>query len=174
MRSIKLFTITVLTVLLISPPSAEAISDEEAKGMLVTLVHAYYDSDSETFWKIISKFEKPQFESPLIIKNWMRDRKALQETLLIVRGYEVVGMARITEEILGDIVFRFDGKVNTSPRIIIVTVPVERIIEFDKPVPAYRRRVQQIAAFKMYVTIVEEKYLSYKSDEINLGYYFAE
>jgi hypothetical protein len=174
MRSVKLFTLTILFALLIQVPSAEAISDEEAIGILTKLVHSYYDSDADTFFNIISKFEKPQFQNRKIISNWMKERTATQKTYLSVKGVEVGGMARIAEETLGDIDFRFDGTDKAPSRVIIVTAFVERIIEFDKTVPPKHRRVQQVAAFKLYVTIVNEKYLSYKSDEINLGYYFAE
>lgn len=174
MRSIKVFALTVLYVLLIQAPSAEAIKDEDAKKMLTELVYAYYKSDAGRFFKIISKFEKPQFDNLLMITNWMKGRTALQETYLNVRGVEVGGRARIAEETIGDIDFRFDGTEKSPSRVIIVTAFVDRYIEFDKTVPPQHRRVQQVAVFKLYVTIVKEKYLSYKSDEINLGYLFAE
>ena len=173
MRSVKLFTFTILFILLIQVPTAEAISDDESKEMFTKLVHAFYESDAETFFNIISKFKNPQFDSMLIVSNWMKGRTAVQETFLSVKGVEVGGMARIAEETIGDIDFRFDGTDKAPSRVIIVTAFVDRIIEFEKPVPPQHRRVQQVAVFKLYVTIVKEKYLSYKSDEINLGYLFA-
>jgi len=174
MRSVKLFALTVLSLFLLQTPNAEAISDDESKKMFTNLVHAYYEADAETFFKIISKFENPQFTNIKMIKNWMKGRTLKQETYLSVKGVEVGGMARISKETLGDITFRFDGTEKSASRVIIVTAFVDRLFEFDAPIPLKYRKVQQIAVFKLYATVVKEKYLSYKSDEINLGYLFAE
>ena len=174
MRSVKLFALTILSIFLLQIPNAEAITDDESKEMLTNLVHAYYEGDAKTFFKIISRFENPQFTNLKMIKNWMNGRCVLQETFLSVKGVEVGGMARIAKETVGDITFRFDGTEKSPSRVIIVTAFVDRLFEFDAPIPPQYRKVQQIAVFKLYATVVDEKYLSYKSDEINLGYLFAE
>jgi hypothetical protein len=155
------------------PANAHALSDADSKKLFVKLVHSYYESDADTFWEITSKFQEPMFDNKKSILRWMKDRLATQETFLKVKGVIVIGQARITSEELGDITFRFDGLINDPTRVIIVTAWVNRVIEFDEPVPQAQRKVDQVAILKIYVTIVEEKLFAFKSDEINFGYNFA-
>ena len=156
-----------------TPPGANALSDAAAKNMLTEFVHSYYESNPATFWEITSKFEKSQFNDNKDINLWMEERLALQMTYLKVDGILVSGMARITSEKLGKIEFRFDGSENSESRVIVVTAWVNRVIEFDDTVPPQHRKVDQVAVLKIYVTLINERLTSYKSDEINFGYSFA-
>lgn len=173
MRQFILFALTLLIVSLADIPRAAALSDAESKKMFTKLVHAYYESDADTFWEICSKFEKPLFDSREDISRWMKERLALQDTFIKIKGALVTGKARITSEKVGLIEFRFDGSEKAPSRVIVVTAWIKRIIEFDEPVPSERRKIDQEAILKIYATIIEERLINFKSDEINFGYTFA-
>lgn len=173
MQRITLFSVTFLFAMFTITSSAIALSDEESKKLFTKLVHSYYESDAETFFEICSKFEKPLFDNLKDVQRWMDSRMAPMETYLRVRGVVVGGSAKIISEKLGKIVFRFDGSEQTPSRVIVVTAWVKRIIEFDESVPPGRRIVEQEAILKIYATVVEERFITFKSDEINFGYSFA-
>ncbi len=173
MRLIVSCTLTFLIATFIGLPRARAITDDESKEMLTNMVHAYYESNPDKLLKICSRFKNPQFTNRRTVNKWMKERTATRETYMKVRGVMVHGMAKITDEKLGNIEFRFDGTEKSPSRVIVVTAWLERIYEFDETVPQKQRVIEQIAVLKIYVTIMEEKYLSFKSDEINFGYYFA-
>ncbi len=173
MRTIFIFMLALPMAIFAAPFEAEAMSDAVAKKMLTKFVHSYCESDPDTFWKIVSKFENPQFNDHKDISLWMEERLSLQMTYLKVEGVLVAGMARIASEKLGEIEFRFDGLENSEHRVIVVTAWVNRVIEFDDTVPSHHRKVDQEAILKIYVTLINERLASYKSDEINFGYSFA-
>ncbi len=163
----------ILVAMLAFSPRAMAFSDEESKEMFTKFVHSYYESDANTFYKICSRFERPLFEKLKDVKVWMDDRLAEKMTFLKVQGVIVMGKARIISEKLGKIMFRFDGTSKSPSRIIVVTAWVNRVIEFDDSVPPERRKVDQEAILKIYATLVDEKLVAFKSDEIDFGYTFS-
>ncbi len=156
-----------------APIEAYALSDGDSKKMFTKLVHSYYESDADTFWKITSKFQERMFDKQESVHRWMKDRLALQQTYLKVKGVLVSGQARITSEEIGKIEFRFDGLINDPTRVIVVTAWVNRVIEFDGSVPPEHRKIDQIAILKIYVSIGDERLINFKSNEINFGYTFA-
>ncbi|VAX25433.1 hypothetical protein MNBD_NITROSPINAE02-1157 [hydrothermal vent metagenome] len=173
MRHTTFFTAALLVGALVFSPAAMAFSDEESKEMFTKLVHSYYESDAQTFYKICSRFERPLFEKLKDVRVWMDDRLAEKMTFLKVQGVIVMGKAKIVSERLGRIMFRFDGTRENPSRIIVVTAWVNRVIEFDDSVPPERRKVDQEAILKIYATLVDEKLVTFKSDEIDFGYRFS-
>ena len=174
MKSPLISALLALAISVTTPATARAvISDDDSKEMLTRLVKAYYESDADTFWEISSKFKERMFENKKDVRVWMESRVAEQETFIKVRGVTVVGQAKITSEKLGDIVFRFDGSINSPTRVVVVTAFVHRVIEFDENVAEEQRVIDQDAVLKIYVSIAEEKLHSFKSDELNFGYEFA-
>ena len=173
MRPVIFAALTFFIMTFAAVTGADAMSDGDAKKMLTKLVHSYYESDSDTFWKIVSRFKNPQFENREDVHSWMEERLALQMTYLKVDGLAVSGMSIITSEKLGDIKFRFDGSENSESRVIVVTAWVSRVIQFDDTVPLHHRKVDQEAILKIYVTLLNERLKSYSSDELNFGYSFA-
>jgi len=159
-------------MVLVAPSGATAFSNEEAKKMLKEMARSYYENDPETYWKICSRFENPQFKNLDEVRYWMRDRLAPAMTPIKIRRTVVYGVAKITSEKLGDLVFRFDGEEGATSRVIVATAKVDRIIEFDEDVPFEHRKIFQDAYLKIYVTLIKEKLVSYKSDEINMAYTF--
>lgn len=156
-----------------APLEAHALSDADSKKMFTRLVHSFYESDADTFWEISSKFQEQMFDKQENVHAWMKDRLAVKETFIKVKGVMVRGQARITSEEIDHIDFRFDGMLNAPTRVIVVTAWVNRVIEFDDTVPPERRKIDQIAILKIYVSIADERLISFKSDEINFGYTFA-
>lgn len=173
MRSVIFAALTFFIMTFAATTGADAMSDGDTKKMLTKLVHSYYKSDSDTFWKIVSRFENPQFKNREDVHSWMEERLALQMTYLKVDGLIVSGMSIITSEKLGDIKFRFDGSENSKSRVIVVTAWVSRVIQFDDTVPLHHRTVDQDAILKIYVTLLNERLKSYYSNELNFGYSFA-
>jgi len=167
------FKLTLLLAMFALPMDAYALSDADSKKMLTKLVYSFYGNDADTFWDISSKFEKRMFDKPENVGEWMKSRVAIQETYIKVKGVLVYGPAKITSEKIDHIDFRFDGPINAPSRIIIVTAWVNRVIEFDESVAPERRKIDQIAILKIYVTIADEVLITFKSDEINFGYTFA-
>jgi len=167
-----IFAVTFFCATLVVPPGAAALSNEEAKKMLNDMARSYYESDPETYWKICSRFENPQFKNLKEVRFWMRDRLAPSMTPIKIRRTVVYGIAHITSEKLGNMVFRFDGSEGADSRVIVATAKVDRIIEFGEDVPFEHRKVFQDAYLKIYVTLVKGKLISYKSDEINMAYTF--
>ena len=55
MRSVIFAAVTFFIVTFAATPGASAMSEAEAKKMLTKLVRSYYESDSDTFWKIVSR-----------------------------------------------------------------------------------------------------------------------
>ncbi|VAX18497.1 hypothetical protein MNBD_NITROSPINAE04-50 [hydrothermal vent metagenome] len=173
MRFFITFKITLLLAMFAAPIDAYALSDADSKKMFTRLVHSFYENDVDTFWEISSQFEKQMFEKPENVGEWMKNRVATQETYIKVKGVLVFGQARIASEKIDHIDFRFDGPMNAPSRIIVVTAWVNRVIEFDESVPPERRKIDQIAILKIYVTLADENLITFKSDEINFGYTFA-
>lgn len=174
MRPTLFFALIFLVIMFAVTPRVNALSDSDSEKMLTKLVHSYYESDPDTFWEIISKFEKPQFSDQKDVRLWMEKRLSLQMTYLKVEGVIIAGMARIASEELGKIVFRFDGAQYSEARVIVVTAWVNRVIEFDDTsVPSHQRKIDQEAVLKIYVTLINERLTSYKSGELNFGYTFA-
>jgi len=172
MRFTIIFAVTFLCAALAAPPEAAAFSDKEAKKILNEMARSYYESDPETYWAICSRFKNPQFKNLDEVRYWMRDRLAPSMTPIKIRKTVVYGIAKIASEKLGDLVFRFDGKEGSPSRVIVVTAPVERIIEYEDSVPFEHRKVFEDAYLKIYVTLMEEKLVSYKSDELHMSYTF--
>jgi len=172
MRLTIIFAVTFLCAALVAPSGAAAFRDEEAKKMLNEMARSYYESDPETYWKICSRFENPQFKNLDEVRYWMRDRMAPAITPIKIRRTMVYGIAKIASEKLGDLVFRFDGEEGADSRVIVATAKVDRIIEFDESVPFEHRKIFQDAYLKIYVTLLKEKLVSYKSDEISMSYSF--
>ncbi len=172
MRFAIIVAATILFMVVAAPPGATAFSNEEAKQMLSRMARSYYESDPETYWKICSRFEKPQFKDLAEVRAWMKDRLVPSTTLVKVQATFIYGMAKITSEKLGELVYRFDDDKSTASRVIVATGKVERILEFDEDVPLEHRRIFEKAYLKIYVTLVKEKLISYKSDEIHLEFAF--
>jgi len=172
MRFTIIFAVTFLCTALVVPSGAAAFSNEEAKKMLKEMARSYYESAPKTYWEICSRFENPQFKNLKEVSYWMKDRLAPAMTPIKIRRTVVYGKAKITSEKLGNMVFRFDGKEGDDSRVIVATAKVDRIIEFDENVPFEHRKIFQDAYLKIYVTLVKEKLISYKSDEINMAYTF--
>jgi len=172
MRFTIIVVATILCAVLAAPPGAAAFSNEEAKQMLNEMARSYYESNPDAYWKICSRFEKPQFKDLAEVRAWMKDRLVPSMTLVKVNATVIYGMAKITSEKLGKLVFRFDDKKDTPSRIIVATAKVERILEFDEDVPLEHRKIFENAYLKIYVTLVKEKLISYKSDEIHLEFAF--
>ncbi len=139
--------------------------------MLNEMARSYYESDPETYWKICSRFKYPQFKDLDDVRAWMRDRLVPAATPVKIKATVVYGTATIISEKMGEMVFRFDGSEGT-PRVIVATAKVDRILEFDESVPYEHRKVFQDAYLKIYVTLIREQLISYKSDEINMSYSF--
>ncbi len=163
-----------LSVTLLLTPQASAISDDESKTMLTKFVHSYYDIDPESFWNISTKFKNQSSKKLKDVRRWLEHRLDLGMTYLKVKGIIVTGNAKITKEKLDHIDFRFDGSEGADSRIIVVTAFVHRTIKFDDSVRPDQRTVAQEAVMKIYVTLVNEELISYRSDEINLGYEFIQ
>jgi len=172
MRQVGFVVIAVLIILSVVASPADALSDASLKKTLTSMVVSYYDNDADTLWKMTSKFEKSQLGDLAEIKRWMKDRMALQPNVFKVKGIIVQGMAKITNEKLGEITFRFDGSENAPSRVVVVTAHVDRVIVFDPPVVEEHRIVDQEAYLKIYATLIKEKLVSFKSDELNFGYSF--
>jgi hypothetical protein len=154
-------------------PDAEAIGDDESERMFTEFVRSYYENDAPAFWKITSQFNEPLFKDQQEVQEWMIERRASSETVLKVKGVIVLGQATIAKEEVGNIEFRFDGLENAPTRIIVITAWVHRVIEFDESVEQDHRLVTEEAVLKIYVSIADEKLVSYRSDEISLDYSFA-
>jgi len=173
MRLIYLFILVLSLSIFSTVVKAGELSDAHSKKMFAEMVHSYYESDADTFWKICSRFKTRLFDSREDVRIWMENRLAPQETHLKVNGIIVSGIARITSEKINEIDFRFDGSINSPTRVIVVTSFIDRVIEFDENVRPEQRKVNQIAILKIYVMVANEKLDNFKSDEINFGYTFA-
>lgn len=172
-RPTSIIALPLMAVALLLTPPASALSDDESKAMLTKFVHSYYDVEPESFWGISTKFKNQSNEKLKDVRRWLEHRLDLGMTYLKVKGVIVMGNAKITREKLDHIDFRFDGSEGADSRIIVVTAFVHRTIKFDDSVEAEKRIVAQEAVMKIYVTLVKEELISYRSDEINLGYEFA-
>lgn len=140
---------------------------------IIQWVHAYYKSDAEKYWEIVSMFESPHVGSLEETREWMKKRLEPEEIVLPVNGEYLYGKARIVKEIVGLIDSRVDEIGISTAKMIIITANITRLYEFtDKDLKG--RRVEELAVLKLYVVVDKDAFISYHADEINLYLRFPE
>lgn len=172
-RSISLSVFFCISLLSIS---AWSYADEQKypKDAITKWVHAWYEHDPEKFWEVSSKFENRLFRDLDEVRNWMNDRLEVKDTVCKVNGKVIYGLAKIKDEKVGKINFRLDGGEKFERKMVVVTAFITRTYEFIESSQTDNKPVEETAALKVYVVIEGDRFISHHSDEINMGYEFAQ